>query len=114
MGELGGGFFLWLLDMCGNDLTALGSEVLTLSGSCMLLERNNQLGCPGSLPKGLPGPVTALLQPASAQPQWQPLRGAAHVTAEAAKVYGDQQRAPDPIELELEGAAVSCCVGAGN
>ncbi|XP_052021060.1 phospholipid phosphatase 2-like [Apodemus sylvaticus] len=101
MGALGGGFLLLLLDMCGNDLTALGSEVLTLSGPRMLLVRNNGLGGPGSLPKGLPGPVAALLKPAGAQPQWQQLPGAAHVTAEAARVYGGQKRAPDPLELVL-------------
>lgn len=51
---LGGGFpHLQLLDVSGNALTALGPELLTLSGLRTLLARNNRLGGPGSLPKGL-------------------------------------------------------------
>ena len=84
MGALGGGFLLRLLDMSGNELAALGPELLTLSGPRMLLARNNLLGGPGLLPKGLPGPVAALLQLPGAQPQWQPLPGAACLAAGAA------------------------------
>ena len=83
-GALGCGFLLPLLDMGGNELAALGPELLTLRGPHMLLARKNLLGGPGSQPKGLPGPVAALLQPPGAQPQWQPLPGAACLAAGAA------------------------------
>ena len=79
----------------------------------MLLVWNNGLGGPDLLPKGLPGPVTNLLQPPGAQPQGQLLPGAACLPDGASRVYGGQKRAPDPLELELEGAAVSFFVGAG-
>ncbi|KAM4888674.1 leucine-rich repeat-containing protein 58 [Thomomys bottae] len=51
---LGSGFpHLQLLDVSGNALTALGPELLALSGLRTLLARNNRLGGPGALPKGL-------------------------------------------------------------
>lgn len=51
---LGSGFpHLQVLDVSGNALTALGPELLALSGLRTLLARNNRLGGPGSLPKGL-------------------------------------------------------------
>lgn len=51
---LGSGFLhLQLLDVSSNGLTGLGPELLTLSCLYMLLARNNRLGGPGSLPKGL-------------------------------------------------------------
>lgn len=51
---LGSGFpHLQLLDVSGNALTALGPELLALRGLRTLLAKNNRLGGPGSLPKGL-------------------------------------------------------------
>lgn len=51
---LGSGFpHLQLLDVSGNALTALGPELLALSGLRTLLAKNNRLGGPGALPKGL-------------------------------------------------------------
>lgn len=44
---------LQLLDVSGNALTALGPELLALSGLRTLLAKNNRLGGPGALPKGL-------------------------------------------------------------
>lgn len=51
---LGGGFpHLQLLDVSGNALTALGPELLALRRLRTLLAKNNRLGGPGALPKGL-------------------------------------------------------------
>ncbi|XP_048650334.1 leucine-rich repeat-containing protein 58 isoform X2 [Marmota marmota marmota] len=51
---LGSGFqHFQLLDVSGNALTALGSELLALTGLRTLLARNNRLGGSGALPKGL-------------------------------------------------------------
>lgn len=51
---LGSGFpHLQLLDVSGNALTALGPELLALRGLRTLLAKNNRLGGPGALPKGL-------------------------------------------------------------
>uniref|UniRef100_A0ABI7YGP7 Leucine rich repeat containing 58 n=2 Tax=Felinae TaxID=338152 RepID=A0ABI7YGP7_FELCA len=51
---LGSGFpHLQLLDVSGNALTALGPELLALSSLRTLLAKNNRLGGPGALPKGL-------------------------------------------------------------
>ncbi|XP_052021052.1 phospholipid phosphatase 2-like [Apodemus sylvaticus] len=78
--------------MSGNDLPVLGPDLLTLSSPRMQLARNNQLGGPGSLPKGLLGLVTALLQPPGAQPQGQLFPGAARLPDGASRVYGGQKR----------------------
>lgn len=61
---LGSGFpHLQLLDVSGNALTALGPELLALSGLRTLLARNNRLGGPGALPKGLAqSPLSRSLQ----------------------------------------------------
>ncbi|XP_023070090.2 leucine-rich repeat-containing protein 58 [Piliocolobus tephrosceles] len=51
---LGSGFpHLQLLDVSGNALTALGPELLALRGLRTLLAKNNRLGGPSALPKGL-------------------------------------------------------------
>uniref|UniRef100_A0A9L0JYB2 Leucine rich repeat containing 58 n=1 Tax=Equus asinus TaxID=9793 RepID=A0A9L0JYB2_EQUAS len=51
---LGSGFpHLQLLDVSGNALTALGPELLALRSLRTLLAKNNRLGGPGALPKGL-------------------------------------------------------------
>ncbi|XP_064141986.1 leucine-rich repeat-containing protein 58 isoform X2 [Loxodonta africana] len=44
---------LQLLDVSGNALTALGPELLALRSLRTLLAKNNLLGGPGALPKGL-------------------------------------------------------------
>uniref|UniRef100_A0A2K6US38 Leucine rich repeat containing 58 n=1 Tax=Saimiri boliviensis boliviensis TaxID=39432 RepID=A0A2K6US38_SAIBB len=51
---LGSGFpHLQLLDVSGNALTVLGPELLALRGLRTLLAKNNRLGGPSALPKGL-------------------------------------------------------------
>lgn len=51
---LGNGFqHLQQLDVSGNALTELGPELLALRGLRTLLAKNNRLGGPGALPKGL-------------------------------------------------------------
>ncbi|XP_052021059.1 phospholipid phosphatase 2-like [Apodemus sylvaticus] len=89
--------------MSGNDLAALGPELLTLSSPRMLLARNNRLGGPGLLPKGLLGPFAALLQPPGAQPQLQQLPGAARLAAGAARVYGavTRHRVTGTVDTEV-------------
>lgn len=61
---LGSGFpHLQLLDVSGNALTALGPELLALRGLRTLLAKNNRLGGPGALPKGLAqSPLSRSLQ----------------------------------------------------
>ncbi|XP_045706873.1 leucine-rich repeat-containing protein 58 [Phyllostomus hastatus] len=61
---LGRGFsHLQLLDVSGNALTALGPELLALHGLRTLLAKNNRLGGPGALPKGLAqSPLSRSLQ----------------------------------------------------
>lgn len=61
---LGSGFqHLQLLDVSGNALTALGPELLALRGLRTLLAKNNRLGGPGALPKGLAlSPLSRTLQ----------------------------------------------------
>lgn len=61
---LGRGFsHLQLLDVSGNALTALGPELLALRGLRTLLAKNNRLGGPGALPKGLAqSPLSRSLQ----------------------------------------------------